>query len=90
MDNTTACACFDLTQARPPFDETYFGQDEANGRFGDVCLQTCCACGQIWLDYHVEYEAFSQSGRWFRGSLTPEQAQTVTPKTAADLLASLP
>lgn len=34
-------------------------------------MQTCTRCGARWLHYQVEYEAFSESGRWFRG-LIPE------------------
>jgi hypothetical protein len=84
------CRCFS-----PPFDFRDFdaepvGVDQTNGRFGDVSIETCKHCGTRWLRYFVEYEAFSASGRWFRGLLTPELERTLTPTAAVALLQNLP
>ena len=72
------------------FDEQPVGVDETNGRCGEVTIQTCRACGSKWLRYFVEYESFSQSGRWYRGLVTPELVESLTPERAPDVLASLP
>lgn len=58
------------------------GTDKTDGRFGDVSIATCKTCGKQWLRYQIEYEAFEKSGRWYRGAISPELAQTVTPETA--------
>lgn len=84
-----ACRCM-----TPPFNyadytEVAIGTDDTGGRFGEVSLLTCKSCGHDWLKYHVEYEAFSKSGRWFRGPVSPEVARSVRPETALALLGSM-
>lgn len=79
----------------PPFyyldyDSMPIGIDETKGRKGEVTLETCKACGQMWLRYFVEYEFFSESGRWYRGPVTPEMVESLKPEQAPELLASLP
>lgn len=78
----------------PPFDYRDFesqdvGVDETKGRFGAVSIETCKLCGRKWLRYLVEYEAFSKSGRWFRGAVPVDTAHTVTPETAIAVLEGL-
>ena len=70
-------------------DIAYLGEDERNGRFGDVSLWQCCSCGRYWLEYHVEYSAFSRSGRYFRGLIEPEYAKKLKPGNAVRYLSSL-
>ena len=79
----------------PPLDHRDFvreelGVDPARGRFADVAIEYCRHCGRAWLRYHYEMEAFSNSGRWYRGLLTPEQAARATPANALEILAELP
>jgi hypothetical protein len=79
----------------PPFyfldyDSQSLGVDETNGRFGEVTIETCKACGRKWLHYFVEYPSFSESGRWYRGLVTPEILKLITPERAPELLAGLP
>ena len=92
MTDTTnqQCRCLDPQDRFDSVDQTDIGVDETKGRFGNVDLCRCEDCGQLWLHYFVEYEAFSRSGRWYRGLITPEQATIVTPENAVALLASLP
>lgn len=78
----------------PPWNHGNFtsrvvGVDETKGRYGEVIINTCKACGRKWLHYAVEYEAFSQSGRWYRGVVSEEQAESVTPESAVAILESL-
>lgn len=67
----------------------YIGVDETNGRYGDVTLKKCKKCDRYWLHYLVEYEAFTASGRYFMGLITPEIAQTLSPDLAVSYLNSL-
>jgi hypothetical protein len=71
------------------FDSETLGIDETNGRFGEVSVQTCKACGRKWLHYLVEYEAFSKSGRWFHGLVSVEVLRSLRPESAVALLESL-
>jgi hypothetical protein len=84
------CACLELGPRLGSFDEAFVGVDRTNGRFGDVSIRTCRACGRRWLRYQVEYEAFSGSGRWYTG-LLPEGADArLRPEDAVPLLERLP
>ena len=82
-----SCRC---ELATAPFDLfTSFrsvGTDTTEGRFADVVIDACTACGRLWLRYSVEYEAFSRSGRWARGLIDPETAQAIEPAEAQGAL----
>jgi hypothetical protein len=84
------CRCFKEHGLLPNDPIVQVGCDEQRGRFGEVSLQTCGDCGRRWLRYFVEYEAFTASGRWFRGVVTEAQAAEVTPDNAAEMLGALP
>jgi hypothetical protein len=86
----TQCRCM-----TPPLDYRDFvreelGVDATGGRHADVAIERCRLCGRPWLHYHYENEAFSRSGRWYRGLVTPEQAARATPASALEILAELP
>lgn len=72
------------------YERVGLGMDKSNGTYADVALETCKHCGAIWLNYHFEYEHLTASGRWYRGIISPEVAQSVTPETALGILESLP
>ena len=79
----------------PPFyyidyETTPLGVDMTKGRHGEVTVETCRACGSLWLRYFIEWEWLSESGRWFRGLVTPEMIESLKPEDAPELLASLP
>jgi hypothetical protein len=61
------CPCLET-----PFEglSTYreMGMDSS---FGEVTLLYCRRCGRYWLRYFYEHEAFSESGRWYLGMLSP-------------------
>lgn len=71
------------------FESTALGVDETSGRFAEVSLERCKACGRLWIRYYVEYEAFSQSGRWAAGLISEQDAATIKPEQVADYLAKL-
>jgi hypothetical protein len=58
-------------------------------RSGDVMIVRCDVCGTLWLWYHVEYEGFTGSGRWFRGLIDEERAGAIQPEEAITYLCSL-
>lgn len=83
------CGCFagDFA-ARPPADTRRLdGSDARDGRFADVTVETCRACGRRWLGYAWEVEGISRSGRWYRG-LTRADVE-ITVENAAATLESL-
>lgn len=67
----------------------FIGIDTTNGRFGEVNLWQCRKCGRYWLHYLVEYEAFTGSGRYFMGLITPLVADSLSPRGAVDYLNGL-
>lgn len=56
------------------------GQDE--GPIRRRIDQAVLVLWTLWLHYHVEYEAFSRSGRWFRAPIRDEKLAEITPETA--------
>lgn len=86
----SVCRCMTPPFNYQDFNSASLGVDETNGRFGEVTIETCRACGAMWLRYFVEYEFFSESGRWYRGPVTWEMVWLLKPEQAPELLASLP
>ena len=88
--NTQPCICLNEPLTFDQYNKVKFiGIDETNGRFGEVNIWQCKRCGQHWLHYLVEYEAFSKSGRYFMGLIPPELAETLSPDAAVDYLSKL-
>lgn len=84
------CICLDLPLPFFHYEELkHIGVDSANGRYGQVTLRRCLHCQRLWLHYFVEYEAYSRSGRYFMGVVTPQAAETITAETAVEYLESL-
>ena len=88
--NQQLCEC----QEEPLWFDRYIhikhlGTDETHGRFGEVDLLQCKSCGRYWLQYLVEYESFTGSGRYFMGLITKEIADTLSPDKAVEFLNSL-
>jgi hypothetical protein len=85
----TSCRCEEPGARYDLFERTFIGVDPADGRYADVAIEHCRPCQRDWLSISVEHEAVSRSGRWARGIITPEQARSVTPETAIELLHGL-
>ena len=85
----TDCNCMKPPFYHSEFDSSDIGVDKTNGRFGQVSLKTCKRCGRKWLHYQIEYEAFSGSGRWYRGLISDDLLKTVTPESAVVILEGL-
>ena len=84
------CSCMTPPFSYKDFVSNAVGVDETHGRFGDVSLETCIHCNSTWIRYFVEYEAFSCSGRWYRGQISEMDAQRITAENAASFLEGLP
>ncbi|HEU0055275.1 MAG TPA: hypothetical protein VFQ39_18940 [Longimicrobium sp.] len=89
FDPPANCSCLVPPPHFRDFDRRDLGIDEGGGRFADVSMERCRRCGRIWLHYQYEIEAIPRSGRWYRGTVSPEQAERATPESALELLASL-
>jgi len=81
----TTCVCFSAP-ARSLVIVKELGVD---GIFAEVSLLTCPLCGQHWLRYFYEMEAFTASGRWYLGAIRVEQVPLLTAENAKDILESL-
>lgn len=84
-----ACICLDREAGN--VDYTHFkkvdlGMDK---HYGEVSVRRCKLCGRHWLHYYYVLEAFSNSGRWYTGIISPETAETVSAENALDILSML-
>jgi len=85
VESGQPCAC--LADPQPhlePFKE--LGMD---GRFAEVSILRCRVCGRHWLRYFYEMEAFTGSGRWYLGQITPSQAATIAAEDGKSTLEGL-
>lgn len=57
--------------------------------FAEVSILVCPNCGQYWLRYFYEVEAFTRSGRWYLGPITKEQSSTLGAEDAKSTLEGL-
>ncbi len=69
-----ACSCF-TTPLRSLAGEIDLGMD---ANYAQVSILACPACGQHWLRYFYEVEAFTASGRWYLGAISVELADKMT------------
>ena len=91
MEKSSHCQCYSPDARYDQFNKwRSIGTDMTNGRYADVRINACVNCGQLWLCYQVEYEAFTDSGRWGRGTIDPVKAETIRPQDATSCLAELP
>jgi hypothetical protein len=68
------CRCITGQDDRLVF-KTELGMDS---HCAEVSILVCQNCGQHWLRYFYENEAFPHSRRWFLGAITPGQAEHLT------------
>lgn len=59
------CACY-LAPIGLIGSEEYLGSDK---NFAEISSLVCSRCGQQWVRYHYENEAFARSGRWFLSAI---------------------
>lgn len=80
LNSHPPCTCY--TRMPPGSTWEELGVDVTNGRYGDVSVATCSACGRRWLNYSAEFEGFRASGRLIRGILPSDQAVPFPPEEA--------
>lgn len=73
------CACETLREIRA------LGMDK---EYGESSLWECVPCGRLWLRWFHENEAFSRSGRWYRGVVSDSDG--ITAENAKSILEALP
>jgi hypothetical protein len=79
------CSCFTAPQDFLVSDKE-LGMDED---FAEVSILICLLCGQDWLRYFCELEAFTASGRWYLGAIPAEQAARLAAADAKVALEAL-
>jgi hypothetical protein len=84
-EQAATCTCI-TAPAKFLENEKELGMDE---NFASVTLLICPLCGQHWLRYFYEVEAFTASGRWYLGAVQPEQASLLTAEKAKATLEGL-
>jgi hypothetical protein len=60
-----------------------------DNRFAEVSILVCPNCGQYWLRYFYEVEAFTGSARWYLGPISEEHASTLGAEDAKGVLEGL-
>jgi hypothetical protein len=65
---------------------TWLGLD---GDLAEISVEVCCDCGRHWLRYFHEVEAFTGSGRWYLGAISPGQLAELTVDRAREILEGL-
>lgn len=79
------CRCLEA----PPENLLLVQELESDVHFADISVLQCQECGRYWLRYFYELEAFSRSGRWYLGMVTPQQLATLSGTSARRLLEQL-
>ena len=79
------CGCFAAPYTNLA-SATEMGMDDV---FAEVSVLTCRGCGQHWLRYFYEVEAFTGSGRWYLGAITPGQLQELSTGNARAMMEGL-
>ena len=79
------CVCFAAPQGRL-IRERELGLDS---RLAEVSVLVCPDCGQRWLRYFYEVEAFTGSGRWYLGAITADQLSALSVDDAKGALEQL-
>lgn len=51
-----------------------------------ISVSTCNFCGDRWLTYRMEWPHYSQSGRWWRVKVSPEEKHAVSVATAREFV----
>jgi hypothetical protein len=73
-DGSIRCSCFSYPLRSLTADKA-LGMDEI---YAEVSILFCPLCGQHWLRYFYEVEAFTASGRWHLGAISVELADKMT------------
>lgn len=81
----------DCTCVNPPFNYLNFEKKEIgiSKDYWEISIEECKKCHRKWLRCFTEQEAFSRSGRWYRGLISDEVAKTINTENAVKTLENL-
>ncbi|MEZ5115846.1 MAG: hypothetical protein R2737_06220 [Candidatus Nanopelagicales bacterium] len=79
------CDCVLAIHRVDLLDREYLGMDDD---FGEVSVETCRHCGTRWVEYLLEDEYETASGRWWRAPFDPADGPRPTTLTARSYLES--
>jgi hypothetical protein len=85
LGSRESCMCF----AAPSTRLVAVNDLGLDSQLAEVAVLICQECGQHWLRYFYEVEAFTGSGRWYLGAITPEQFATLNVDQAKPTLERL-
>jgi len=86
QEDAQICPCLEGDVHFQNFDRREVGDGPD---FGEVSINKCKRCGRDWLEYFIEYEYFTASGRWFRGVVAPATAASINPADVKTILEGL-
>jgi hypothetical protein len=84
-EQAAPCGCLSTPNRFLVIDKE-LGMDD---NFALVSILICSVCGQKWLRYFFEIEAFTASGRWYLGTIKAEQSLLPTAENAKVILEGL-
>jgi hypothetical protein len=80
------CSCFSAP-LQSLASQRVLGMD---ANFAEISILVCPLCGQHWLRYYYELEAFTASGRWYLGAISADLAARLTADEGKAILEELP
>lgn len=84
-EGALTCSCFSAP-LQSLASQKELGMDN---NFAEVSILVCPVCGQHWLRYFYELEAFTASGRWYLGAIEAEGAARLIAEEAKAVLEGL-
>lgn len=82
---SSRCGCF----SQPNSSLAVFRELGMDDHYAEVSLLACAVCGQVWLRYFYELEAFTASGRWYLGAIDTDQVPLVSVQNSKAILEAL-
>ena len=85
VESAGLCRCF-TSPGKSLVSEKALGMDDV---YAEVSVLGCPLCGQHWLRYFFEIEAFTASGRWYLGAIPADQVPLLSAENAKATLEKL-
>ena len=73
---------------QPPFRYLDFAREQIgmDAFNADVSIDTCKACGSLWLVYLIEEEHYTKSGRWWRVPISAAERKALAADNARAII----
>jgi hypothetical protein len=85
-DFINECECSNPPSNFADFEEISIG---TTANYAEISIKICRKCRIKWLHYFYENEAFSKSGRWYRGLISEQEIAKLLPEKAVSHLENL-